>query len=149
MLYNNFIKVLEVKMLKIIYGKRGSGKTKTLLERANSDVSNKKGDLVFIDKDKHCMLNLHHDIRYMDALEYGKITKEYFLGFLCGVIASDYDIEKIYIDGIPGMFEINALEELIQKTAQIAQKHDVEIIMAISEINEDMPEFIKEFVVEE
>ena len=136
-------------MLKIIYGKRGSGKTKTMLERANSEVSDKKGKLVFIDKDNHCMLDLHHDIRYMNALEYGEPAKDYFLGFLCGVIASDYDIEKVFIDGIPSLINENELEDFIIKTSEIAKNHEVEILIAISGTKESMPKYIKEYLLQD
>ncbi len=134
-------------MLKIIYGKRGSGNTKRMLEIANSDVATKKGDLVYIDKDNHCMLNLHHDIRYMNALEYVEKTQDYFLGFICGVIASDYDIEKIYIDGVSGVFKGNELENFVKETSQIAIKNEVQIIMAISGDKAEVPEHIKEYLI--
>lgn len=135
-------------MLKIIYSKRGTGKTKKMIDRANSDVGKVKGDIVFLDKDNHCMLDLHHDIRYINAQEFGKLTREYFLGFLGGVMASDYDIEKIYIDGIPSLFTLAELEKIIKNVLKLAKQSDIEVIMSISGSKKETPEYIKEYLVD-
>lgn len=136
-------------MLKIIYGRRGSGKTKKMIDRANSDIKNIKGDLIFIDKDNHCMLDLHHDIRYINAQEYGNLTQEYFLGFVCGVMASDYDIEKIYIDGIAGLFNIKSLEKTVDEMSSLANKYNVNVIMSISGSKKEIPSFIEKYIIED
>jgi hypothetical protein len=136
-------------MLKIIYGKRGSGKTKRMIDRANDDIKNTNGDIVFIDKDNHCMLDLNHDIRYINAKEYGEVTQESFLGFICGVMASNYDIEKIYIDGIPGLFDVESLETVLEKVSKLAVKYNVHVMMSISGKKIDMPEFVKAYILED
>ncbi len=136
-------------MLNIIYGKRGSGKTKKMINKANADVENRKGDLVFIDKDNHCMLDLHHSIRYINAQEYGKLTQDSFLGFVCGVMASDYDIEKIYIDGIAGLFKISSLEIIIKKISNMAEKYNVQVNMYVSGNRNNIPDCIEQHIIEE
>ena len=133
-------------MLKIIYSKRGTGKTKMMIDNANADVGNVKGDIVFLDKDNHCMLDLKHDIRYFNAQEFGKLTKEYFLGFFGGVLASDYDIEKIYIDGIPSLFNHDELECVIEKVSALAKQNNIEVIMSVSGGKKEMPEYIEEYL---
>lgn len=136
-------------MLKIIYSKRGSGKTKRMIARANSDIQTANGDIVFIDRDNHCMLDLHHSIRYMNAQEYGELTVDYMLGFVSGVMASDYDIEKIYIDGVAGLFEIAELEVIVERISKLANKYNINVIISISGNKSDTPSFIKEYILEE
>ena len=133
-------------MLKIIYAKRGSGKTKEMIKMANTDVENLKGNIVFLDKDNHCMLDLHHNVRYINAKEYGKLTLDYFLGFFGGVMASNYDIEKVYIDGIAGLLNDEELKIAIGYIARLAEKGGVKVVMTVSGNKEDMPEYVKEFV---
>ena len=135
-------------MLKIIYAKRGSGKTKEMIRRANTDVDNLKGNIVFLDKDSHCMLDLHHDVRYINTKEYGDITLEYILGFFGGVMASNYDIEKVYIDGIASLFEEDELKTLVETIAKVANKVQVQVTMTVSGSKNEMPEFIKQYVEE-
>ena len=79
------------------------------------------------------MLDLHHDVRYINTQENGKITLEYFLGFLNGVIASDYDIEKIYIDGIPGLLNLEELEKVVENVISISEKESIDVVMSVSE----------------
>jgi hypothetical protein len=136
-------------MLKIIYGKRGSGKTKKMIDWANNDLKNTNGIIVFIDKDNHCMLDLNHDIRYINAKEYGEVTQESFLGFICGVMASNYDIQKIYIDGIPGLLDMDSLETVIDKISKLAIKHKVQVIISISGKKGDIPELAQKYIVED
>ncbi len=133
-------------MLKIIYARRGTGKTKEMIKMANADVNNVKGDIVFLDKDNHCMLDLHHDIRYIDVQEYGKLTLEYLLGFVGGVMASDYDIEKIYIDGIPGLFSNEELEVIVKRINKLANEREIKVVMSVSGDKSDVPEFLKEYI---
>ena len=45
-------------MLEIIAGKKGKGKTKYLLEIANSSMAQAKGTIVFLDKTLNTCLNL-------------------------------------------------------------------------------------------
>jgi len=103
-------------MLEVIYGRRGSGKTKTLIEQANAALKDCTGDIVYIDDDNRCILDLNHDIRFMNAAEYDIMTTTGLRGFICGVLASDYDIKEVYIDGFPkivGCESVNELEETI------------------------------------
>jgi hypothetical protein len=135
-------------MLKVIYARRGTGKTKEMIKMANADVGNVKGDIVFLDKDNHCMLDLHHDIRYINTQEYRKVSLEYFMGFIGGVMASDYDIEKMYIDGVPGLLSEEDLAIAVQNINKLAGSNNVEVIMSLSGKKDEMPECIKEFVVQ-
>ena len=135
-------------MLKIIYAKRGTGKTKEMIGMANADIGNAKGDIVFLDKDNHCMLDLHHDVRYINTQEYRKLSLDYFLGFFGGVMASDYDIEKIYVDGIAGLFENDELEVIVQEIVKLAEKEQVAVVMSVSGNKNEIPEFIKEYLAE-
>ncbi len=135
-------------MLKVLYSRRGTGKTKEMIKKANADVGTIKGDVVFLDKDNHCMLDLKHDIRYIDTQQYRKLSLEYFLGFIGGVMASDYDIEKMYIDGVPGLLSDEDLEAAVKYIGELAKNNNVEVMMSVSGKKDEMPEFIKEYVVD-
>jgi hypothetical protein len=135
-------------MLKVIYARRGTGKTKEMIKMANADVGNVKGDIVFLDKDNHCMLDLKHDIRYINTQEYHKVSLEYFMGFIGGVMASDYDIEKMYIDGVPGLLSDEELKIAVESIVDLAKNNNVQVIMSLSGKKDEMPDFIKEYVVE-
>ena len=136
-------------MLEVIYGKRGSGKTKTLRMTANAVLKDCSGDVVYIDDDNRCILNLNHEIRFMNAKEYDIMTTTGLRGFICGVLASDYDIKELFIDGFPeivGCKSVEELEETIEKIDKIGKKHNIKITISISGETDMEPDFIKEFL---
>ncbi len=137
-------------MLEVIYGRRGSGKTKTLIEKANTAMKECTGDVVYIDDDNRCILDLNHEIRFMNAKEYDIMSTTGLRGFVCGVLASDYDIKEVYIDGFPkivGCNNADELEETIEKMEKIGEKHNVKIILSISGEKGEEPDFIKKYLI--
>lgn len=136
-------------MLEIIYGKRGSGKTKKLISQANTSVKDCVGDIVYIDDDNRCMLDLNHTIRFMSTDDYMEFSPCLFVGFLCGVLASDYDIKEVYIDGMPklvGLDDVSKLEDTIDKINTLAQKFNILVKVSISGEIKNMPDFIKPYI---
>ena len=87
-------------MIKVFYGKKGTGKTKHMLETANSIVRESNGAVVYIDDSNELMMKLSHRIRFINILDYPVYGSDAFLGFICGVASQNYDIETIFIDGL-------------------------------------------------
>lgn len=135
-------------MIKIIYGKKGAGKTKTLVDAANEFTSNTKGDVVFIDDSDNLMCDLKHEIRFINVSEFPVAGTSAFLGFLCGVISENYDIDGIFIDGLTYILKqnIDSLKEFFESLKSIALKYNIKFCMTINGNPEEMPEYIKEFV---
>jgi hypothetical protein len=132
-------------MIQVIYGKRGSGKTKRMIDMANSQLNTAKGSIVFIDDDNRCILNLHHDIRYINAGEYEVTSSPMLYGFLCGILAEDFDIEQIYLDGLPalcGLGEAAGMEEFFLKIKDFSNRFNVTVTMGVSGPAEDVPAFL-------
>ena len=85
-------------MIQIIAGKKGSGKTKRIIDMTNTAVKEAKHDVVFIDDDNRYMFDINHKVRFINAGEYGVKSAEMFLGFLCGMLAQNFDVGLIFID---------------------------------------------------
>ena len=121
-------------MISLIYGPKGSGKTKRLIDGANEAVRNAKGTVVYIsNKPKHSK-EVNYNIRFIDTTEYGISCECCTVGFLSGILASDNDIEKVYIDGISKMTGIEAadMEGLYKSLEKLAEKERAEIIFTVS-----------------
>ena len=54
-------------MIKLVYGSKGTGKTKQLIDAANMNVQNAKGVSVFITDTKRYMYDLNRNIRFVDV----------------------------------------------------------------------------------
>ena len=91
-------------MIKLLVGKPGEGKTKELIAKANAALSVSKGSIVFIGESDESILELNHEIRYVNISDYPISSSTEFLAFLYGLVSSNYDIEQIYIDGVFNLF---------------------------------------------
>ena len=87
-------------MIKVFYGKKGTGKTKHMLEAANAASKETNGSVVYIDDSNELLVKLSHKIRFINILDYPVFGSDAFLGFICGVVSQNYDIETIFIDGL-------------------------------------------------
>ena len=121
-------------MLKVIFGSKGEGKTKKIIALANEGVETAKGNTIFIDDDSRYMFDIKHQIRFIDASEYSIDSPKMFYGFISGLIAQDYDLEKIFIDGFLKIvcYDLDKLEECFSHLDQIAQKFGIEIVISVS-----------------
>lgn len=137
-------------MIQVLYGRRGLGKTKRMIEMANSALSHLKGDIVFIDDDNRCMLDLQHKIRYINAGEFHVTTPCLFAGFVCGVLAQDYDIEQIYLDGFPDLVGLNNVEDLkslFVQLEEISKRQKITITLSVSGDPDKVPDFIQPYII--
>ena len=85
-------------MVQIIAGEKGKGKTKYLLEKANTAIKESTGSIVYLDKSSKHMYELNNKIRLINVKEYPIASCEAFIGFICGIISQDYDLEMMFLD---------------------------------------------------
>ena len=135
-------------MISIIASGKGTGKTKRVIKLANEDVIKEKGNVVFVDDDKRHMYDLKHDLRFISMDEYPVKTKDCFIGFLCGIISNDYDIGKIYIDGLLKVMDtsLGEMPDFVDKVEKLSNKYDIDFVMTIScgkdRLDEKMHKFL-------
>ena len=135
-------------MIGVIFGEKGTGKTKQILEMANKSVLSAKGTTIFIDDDTSYIYDLSTKARFINASDYGITTPKMLYGFLCGLAASDFDLENIYIDGLLRItgHEIASLEGLFDDLKLFSAKHNLSIVMSITGSKETAPAFLKEYM---
>lgn len=135
-------------MLKVIFGSKGEGKTKRIIALANEGVEQAKGNIIYIDDDSRYMFDIKHQIRFIDASEYTIDSPKMFYGFISGLIAQDYDLEKIYIDGFLKIvcYDLDKLEEFFSHMEQLIEKFGVDIIISVS--GSSRPAYLDKYVLE-
>ena len=137
-------------MIRIIYGKKGSGKTKKIIDAANEAVKSSTGELVFIDDDNRYMYDLRHEIRFVKATEYDVSSPDTFMGFICGILAGNYDMKQLFIDGFLRLVksEMADLEPFFVKLEDITHRHGVDVVISASAKDDTVPEFLKKYIVD-
>lgn len=129
-------------MISLILGKSGSGKTKILIEDANKEKARGNGNIVFIDTDDSHIFSLDYAVRLINAKNFGIDSIDTLYGFIAGIVSRDYDIEKIYLDGLYHLVEFDneGLKRLVEKLNTLSNKNEVEILLGLDIEQSDLPE---------
>ena len=134
-------------MVELLIGKKGTGKTKALIENVNNALSVAKGNVVFISNDTSSnMYDIKSKVRLADTSEFDIDTYSEFLGFICGIISRDFDITNIYIDGIFKIVasdNLDGFEEFLNKLQEIGKKFNISFVISVSIDAETAPDYIK------
>ena len=128
-------------MVNLLVGHKGSGKTKRMIDLANDGLEKADGSIVFITKDQRLMYDLKYRIRVTCMDDYEGITNsDEYIGFIYGIISSDHDIEKIFIDSIlkHADFEMADLPEFLNRLDDISKKYGPDFIVSVSAGKEEM-----------
>lgn len=138
-------------MVQLIIGEKGKGKTVELLAKVNEAVKNAKGNLVYIDKNTRHMHELSNKVRLINATEYPITNADEFLGFVCGIISQDYDLEQMYLDSFLAITSLNGKEivdsNVLEKLDKISSQFKVDFIISMSVVEEELPEAMKSNVI--
>lgn len=134
-------------MLKLIAGKKGSGKTKQLISLVNNAAETSNGKVVCIEKGTQLTYDINHDVRLLDTLNYKIAGADAFYGFLAGIAASDYDVKEIFVDSILKIAgeDLVKIGELLTKADDLFGD-DVSITLTISADEKELPESLKKFL---
>ena len=136
-------------MIQIISGEKGKGKTKILLEKVNQEVRTAKGNIVYIDKNNKHMYELSNKIRLINITDYYIENHNQFLGFLCGIISCDHDLQSIYLDSFLTIAHVNDdnIDDVFKKLIEISNQFKVNLCISISMNYDQIPDFMKENVI--
>ncbi len=136
-------------MIQLIVGDKGKGKTKHLLERANSQIKTASGNIVYLDKNTKHMHELDNKVRLINVREYPLQNCAEFIGFLCGIISQDYDLEQMYLDSFLEIANLDGkdLDAPLRELDKISEQFKVTIVLSISGVEDELPEFAKSKVI--
>lgn len=136
-------------MIQLIVGNKGKGKTKHLLERANSQIKTASGNIVYLDKNTKHMHELDNKVRLINVREYPLQNCAEFIGFLCGIISQDYDLEQMYLDSFQELANLEGmdLEEPLKELEKISEQFKVTMVISLAGSEEELPEFAKSKVI--
>ncbi len=135
-------------MIKLIYGPKGEGKTKQLIDTANANVGTAKGLSVFITDTKRYMYDLAREVRFIDVTDWKVAGEDALCGFVKGIAASDGDYEYIYVDGIARICgkELSALAGIFYMLDKISSDNNIVITITCSCAEEELPDFAAKYV---
>ena len=136
-------------MVQIIAGRKGKGKTKHLLDKANAAVKDAKGSIVYLDKSSKHMYELNNRIRLINVQGYDLKDSSGFLGFICGIISQDHDLETMFLDSFLKLacLEGQDIGETITSLENLSEKYHVTFVLSVSMDADELPENAKKDVI--
>ena len=137
-------------MIQLIVGAKGKGKTKHLLEKVNNAVKTVDGNIVYLDKNAKHMYELKNRIRLINTSEFPFTSTDEFIGFLCGIVSQDHDLQELYLDSFMDIAFIkdkNDIEEVFVKLDSISRQFSVDFVISVSLEPDEVPEKFKSQVI--
>ena len=136
-------------MVQLIVGSKGDGKTKHLLDRVNNQIKTASGNIVYLDKNTKHMHELDNKVRLINVADYPLKNCDEFIGFICGIISQDYDLEQMYLDSFLKIAHLEGedLTDALTQLNAISEQFKVNFCLSISVEEHQLPEFAKEQVI--
>jgi len=123
-------------MIQLIVGGKGSGKTKKMIDMINDSAKTTPGNIVCID----------HAARLIDVDEYKISGYDMLYGFIAGILAGNYDIVEVYLDGVLklGNHDLDGLGKLLDELNVLAGD-GVKVVVTVSADMDVLPESVKKY----
>lgn len=136
-------------MIQIISGVKGKGKTKFLIQKVNDAVKNATGTIVYLDKNNKHMYELSNKIRLINVSDFPIDNYDGFLGFICGLISQDHDLEAMYLDSFLNISRVSDdyVGYVLTQLDKISKSFNVDFVLSISVDAENLPEEFKDSIV--
>ena len=135
-------------MLKIMIGLKGTGKTKTLIEKVNAAAAASKGDVVCIEKGTQLRFDITSKVRLIDTEEYLVRDAEALYGFVAGILASNYDVTDLFVDNTMKICggDVAALEAMLSKVETLIANREINVFMTASLAEDAATDGIKKYI---
>ena len=136
-------------MVQLIVGNKGKGKTKQLLDRVNSEIKEISGNIVYLDKSTKHMYELNNKVRLIDVSQFLIENSSEFVGFVCGILSQDHDLQQMYFDSFlkSSHLEDQDIIATIEKLERLSKAFDVNFILSISKDADELPAELKDKVI--
>lgn len=135
-------------MVKVIVGRKGSGKTARLVDDLNAQAHTESTNVVCIEAGRRLDRMVKYKIRLVDITEYPVAGYRELLSFIAGISAKDYDLTHIYIDSIfkvAGDENYDHLISFLKDLEEFARKDNFHVMIILSAEPEALPAEIAQY----
>jgi len=135
-------------MATLLTAKKGSGKTKKLIEMANAALEKSNGNVVVIEKGQQMTYTIPYAARLVDSDAYDIKGADALLGFISGICAGNYDVTDIIVDSTLKITGTGAeiCEYLVSELKKLSASADTNVVLSISAAEEEIPASVAEYV---
>ena len=136
-------------MIQVIAGKKGSGKTKRLIDLTNTTAQGAEHDVIFLDDDNRYMFDVDHKVRFINAEDYHIRSTDMFIGFVCGILSSNFDVGTVFVDAFLKLChaDLAGTEPVVRVLSELSVKNHVDFVLSLSADPEELPDFLKQYLI--
>ncbi len=128
-------------MISLIIGRKGSGKTKKLIDLCTEASASSKGDVIFIEKANTLAVRMAPHIRLVVVDEYDVVGFDALYGMLAGMCAGNYDITDIFVDSTLKICgDLSGLAAFVEKLNDLSGKVDAHFVLSVSADAGELPD---------
>lgn len=135
-------------MVKVIIGKKGTGKTKALIDMVNTETKESAGNVVCIEYGDKLKLDISSKARLIDIKSYNITGIEALEGFILGLFAGNYDITSVYVDSILKIIgeDLDALGKLLGELEKFTDVSKTSVTVMVSAEAETAPKSVLKYM---
>lgn len=136
-------------MVQLIVGKKGKGKTKQLLDKVNGAIKSADGNIVYLDKSTKHMYELNNKVRLIDVSSYPLKNSDEFIGFICGIISQDHDLQEMYLDSFLKIAKLEGedIMDTMNQIKKISDAFSINFVISVSLDKEEIPAELQEDII--
>ncbi len=136
-------------MINIVYGPKGFGKTKIMLDKVNQAGKDAKGNVVFITDKRISTVNIDFNVRCVYTEDYDVTSTQELRGFINGLLAGNSDIEYVFIDGLKRIIGDKMVggKKLFDCLNKLQKEYsELKFVVSVSSDFENLPAYVKKYV---
>ncbi len=133
-------------MINLVYGAKGSGKTERIIEKANQRAKESKGCVIYMTDSADHSPSLVSAVRFINVKNYDLRDECCFLSFVRGLLAGNYDITDVFMDGPAKFMElpVDDLEYTLKKLDEMSGETGANFTLTVSA--EEVPPFMRKYI---
>ena len=108
----------------------------------NDATGEANGSIVYLDKSTKHMYELNNKVRLIDVSGFPIKNADEFVGFICGILSQDHDLEQIYLDSFlkVAKLEDKDITGTLGQLDEIGKQFNVTFVISVSLDKEEIPE---------
>ena len=102
-----------------------------------------------VDKSGKHMYELNNKVRLIDVSGFPVKNADEFVGFICGILSQDHDLEQVYLDSFLTTAKLEGKDatETLDQLSAIGETFKVSFIISMSLDKEEVPEAYQDKII--
>jgi hypothetical protein len=112
-------------------------------------VKSVAGSIVYLDKSTKHMYELNNKVRLIDVSQYMIENSSEFIGFVCGILSQDHDLQQMYFDSFLKIsaLDVQDISAVVEKLSKVSEAFGVDFILSVSMDESELPENLRDKIV--